>query len=282
MSEGQREHTSTFGGGCENRASCEKRICDRDRRKLLGMVAAGGSLSLAGCTGMFTTPVAEERREEYDVKYAQQNRTIQVRENQTILGAGEDQGMELPYDCRAGFCGACLSRANGDARQLVNMDINDYGPLTDAAVRAGYFLPCTSRPRTHLELDTSVTAGELQQYQEEEDDDDDDDDTDDDRDRPRTHTVTYLLEQWSIEVPEDENILEAGEARGLSLPYQCRVGNCGQCLSQADGDASELIEMTVNNYDPLDEAAIEDGYFLTCTGHPRADFTFESHKYNEL
>ena len=293
MSEGQGDHaghTEPLGSAqCENRASCDKRVCDKDRRRLLGALATGGALSLAGCTALFVSETEEPAETEYDVRYAQQGKTIQVGESQTLLGAGEDAGMDLPFDCRAGFCGTCLARANGDATDLVDMVVNDYGPLNEAAVRAGYFLPCTSHPETHLEMDTSVGAADLQQFQEDDDDDDGDDgdngDNGDDDGQTGTqtfHTVTYVNEQWSIEVPEDQSLLVAGEERGLDLPFQCRVGRCGHCLAWTDADASELVEMTANNYDPLDEEAIQNGYFLTCTGQPRDDLSLESGRYGEL
>lgn len=115
------------------------------------------------------------------------------------------------------------------------------------------------------------------EFQEEEEDSEDEP-----VDGVRVYTATYSREQWNIQVPEDQNLLEAGEAVGLDLPFQCRVGRCGECLAQADGDASERVEMTVNEYDPLDEEAIEAGYFLTCTGQPRSDLTLESGKYGDL
>ena len=285
MSEKQRSRTDPpYGGGsCENRDACDKAICDKDRRRLLGALAAGGSLSLAGCSALVSSPVSEEPPEVYEVNYLRQGQTIDVNEGQTVLGAGEDAGMELPYDCRAGFCGVCLSRANGDASELVNMRMNDVDMLNEDAVEAGYFLPCTSNPQADFAVNTGVGTGDLMEYQEEEDDEDEDED-ENDEDAPRVahHTVTYLNEQWSIEVPEDDNLLEAGEARGLDLPYQCRVGVCGQCLAQADGDASELVEMTENDYGPLDDDAIADGYLLTCTAQPRDSMDLESNKYGDL
>ena len=285
MSEKQRSRRNQpySGGSCENRDACDKSICDKDRRRLLGALAAGGSLSLAGCSALVSSPVTEEPPEVFDVEYTAQSQTIEVNEGQTLLGAGEEAGMDLPYDCRAGFCGVCLSRANGDASELVNMVMNDVDMLNEAAVEAGYFLPCTSQPRDNLEMDTSVSAGDLREFQEEEEDDDEDDDEDEEEVEGQTfHRATYVNEQWSIAVPEDQNLLEAGEDVGLDLPYQCRVGVCGQCLAQADGDASELVEMTENDYGPLDDAAIEDGYFLTCTGQPRNDLSLESGKYGDL
>lgn len=286
MSEGQRTGLNSSGDSapspCENRASCEKPICDRDRRRLLGAIATGGALSLAGCTGLFSAPEPDpgDPVPEHRIEYLVQEATLDVQESQTLLRAAEDEGYEMDYDCRAGFCGVCLSQADGDATELVEMVVNDVDALTEEAVEAGYFLPCTSKPRGEFQLDSSVTVRDLQAFSDDEEDDDTGDD--DDGDVGTFHTATYLNEQWSIQVPEDQNLLEAGENVGLDLPYQCRIGVCGQCLAQADGDASEKVEMTANDYGPLDDSAIEDGYFLTCTGQPRADLEIETEKYGDL
>jgi len=273
---------------CPNKDSCTKTVCDRDRRRLLGALAAGGALSLAGCTGLFATPEVtdpETERERFDVEYTQQSQTLSVSESQTVLGAGLDEGLDLPYDCNAGFCGVCLAQANGDASQLVDMRMNDVDRLTESAVEAGYFLPCTSQPRNHFRMDTGVSPGDLDEFQEvEEEDEEDEEETEDDdeeTDQP-AHTVVYTNEQWSIQVPEDKDLLEAGLDLGLDLPYQCLVGTCGQCLARTDSDANEVVEMTENDYGPLDDDAIEDGYFLTCTGFARDDFDLESNVYGDL
>jgi ferredoxin len=288
------DRTSVLGSArsrCENRDSCSKRICDKDRRRLLGALAAGGSLSLAGCTGLFAanTDTGTETKL-YDVEYVEQEQTLEVDSGETILGAGLENDLDLPYDCRAGFCGTCLSKANGDATELVDMAVNDVSLLTEEAVEDGYFLPCTSQPDTHLKVDTSVSAGDLLEYQEDEEDGENggqDGDGEGDGEDGGTgdqvfHTVTYTNEQWRLQVPEDKSLLVAGEDVGMDLPFQCRQGICGQCLARTDGDASEVVEMTNNEYDPLDDEAISNGYFLTCTGHARGDFELESNQYGSI
>jgi ferredoxin len=293
------EHASS-GFQCENRDSCSKAICDKDRRRILGALAAGGSLSLAGCTGLYASPQSTggstTRDREFDVEYTQEEETLRVGEGQTVLGAGLDAGLDLSYDCKAGFCGTCLSKANGDANELVQMRINDVELLTEEAVEDGYFLPCTSNPDTHLKVDTSASTADLLEYQEEEEDEGEgegegsggegegsDGESEDGSGGGQTfHQVTYTNEQWSIAVPEDKSLLVAGEDVGLELPFQCRVGRCGQCLARTDGDASEVVEMEANNYGPLDDEAISNGYFLTCVGFPRDDFELESNQYGEI
>lgn len=268
--------TPKLSVSCDDDTPCEQTFCETKRRRLLAAVAAGGSLSLAGCTGLLAATDTREPDDEFDVEYVAQDQTISVRRGQTLLGAGEDAGMDLPYVCRAGFCGVCLAQADGDANEVVDMKINDFDPLTEEAVDAGFFLPCTSQPRDNLAMDTDVGAGDLAEFAPE------DDDEEDDVVEGVFHRIRFLEEQWTMEIHEDENLLEAGEDRGLDLPYECRSGFCGVCLAKADGDASELVEMTTNDYDPLDEEAIQEGYHLTCTGHPRGDFDIETGRYGDL
>lgn len=113
-------------------------------------------------------------------------------------------------------------------------------------------------------------------------DNDEIDEPEDDEINQETYDVEYVGQSETIQIPPDQNLLVAGEEKGWDLPYACRAGFCGQCLARADGDAHDLVEMTVNDYDPLDDDAIADGYLLTCTGHPRDDFALENGKYGEL
>lgn len=87
-----------------------------------------------------------------------------------------------------------------------------------------------------------------------------------------THEVEFVDKGITIDVPENQPILEAAEEAGLDLPYQCRMGVCGVCsaLRIEHGEVDQTQGMF------LSEAEREEGYALTCIAKPRSDLKIRS------
>ncbi|KAK9815253.1 hypothetical protein WJX72_000704 [[Myrmecia] bisecta] len=75
-----------------------------------------------------------------------------------ILEAGLDAGVELPYTCRGGICGACVGRVvEGSVDQSDVADLSF--TLDDEEVEKGMALLCMSRPLGNCAIETQSDWG---------------------------------------------------------------------------------------------------------------------------
>ncbi len=82
----------------------------------------------------------------------------------------------------------------------------------------------------------------------------------------RSVNIVYDGETHAVEVAPDTSILEAALDQGIDLPYSCQSGLCTACRGKCSSGKVKMDEE-----EGLSEAEIEEGYVLTCVGHPLTD-----------
>jgi ring-1,2-phenylacetyl-CoA epoxidase subunit PaaE len=82
----------------------------------------------------------------------------------------------------------------------------------------------------------------------------------------REVTVIYDGEEHKFKVSPDTTILETALDLGIDLPYSCQSGLCTACRGKCVSGKVKLDEE-----EGLSDAEIEEGYVLTCVGHPLTD-----------
>jgi 2Fe-2S type ferredoxin len=88
--------------------------------------------------------------------------------------------------------------------------------------------------------------------------------------------VEFLKEGTTIEMPNNQPVLDSGEEEGMDLPYACRQGQCVSCSGKITSGGNSEDYVVHDNQQMLDDGELDDGYTLTCVAYPRADFAIET------
>ena len=87
----------------------------------------------------------------------------------------------------------------------------------------------------------------------------------------RKHKVTFKKSGITIEVGEDEYILEEAEDAGLRLPSDCRSGTCVTCIQKClEGEIDQDMAFAISDEE------LEQGLRLICIGSPLSDVVLDA------
>ena len=87
----------------------------------------------------------------------------------------------------------------------------------------------------------------------------------------KTHKVTFKKSGITLDIAEDEYILEEAEDAGLHLPYDCRSGTCTTCIQKClEGEVDQDMAFAIGDEE------LDQGLRLICIGSPLSDVVLDA------
>lgn len=75
--------------------------------------------------------------------------------------------------------------------------------------------------------------------------------------------IRFAHQSYQVDVSYPDSILRAAKKQGISLPYSCEAGRCGNCVAKC-----ERGKVWHSYNEVLTEKELQQGLVLTCVGHP--------------
>lgn len=88
----------------------------------------------------------ESTGETYTCEFVEEGVEIEVPEDEYILEAALDEGLDIQYSCLQGVCASCSAKVDGE------VDQSEERVLTHWEKQQGYALLCVAYPRSDLTI----------------------------------------------------------------------------------------------------------------------------------